>query len=88
MMTKTLRVGCLLSLIALPALGASAVAGFFFYAGQANHWTSDGPGMLGVMLGFAGAGLVALLLWAVFATCLAWPKARAWLAGREGRPRA
>lgn len=47
----------------LLALGASAGAIGLFVAGQKAHWTSDGPGMLFIMLGILVCAAVAFGLW-------------------------
>ncbi len=47
-------------LAALVALAAGAAAVGLFMVGMKAHWTSDGPGMLLVMLGIPLFGLVAL----------------------------
>lgn len=45
------------------ALGATAFAWLLFSVGQANRWTSDGPGMLFIMILFAGSTFTALACW-------------------------
>lgn len=74
---------CLAAVASLPATGATLVAAFFFVVGQGNRWTSDGPGMLGVMIFFAGAALVALALWTLVGFILFSRKVRAWLDSDE-----
>ncbi len=48
---------------ALFALGSTAVAGLLFWVGMKAHWTSDGPGMLLVMIGIVFFGVVAFVSW-------------------------
>lgn len=45
------------------ALASSAATVFFVHVGHRAHWTSDGPGMLIVMLGVLVCGGVALTAW-------------------------
>ncbi len=51
---------CLCLAIAVPA--TLACVGLW-QVGQRNHWSSDGPGILVIMIGFAGSGLLALATW-------------------------
>ncbi len=53
-------------LTGLMALAATAATIGLFVAGQKAHWTSDGPGMLFIMIGIGVSAMVALGLW--FAT--------------------
>ena len=52
------------------ALAASAVTLFLIGVGVDNKWTSDGPGMLGVMIGIAIFGIIALALWGLLAASM------------------
>jgi hypothetical protein len=47
----------------LLSLGFTALTGFLFHVGVRNHWSSDGPGMLFVMIAIAVFGFVALAGW-------------------------
>jgi hypothetical protein len=47
----------------LLAVGASAATIGLFMAGQKAHWTSDGPGMLFIMLGILVCAVVTFGLW-------------------------
>jgi hypothetical protein len=51
---------CLGLVVALPA---TVICYGLWTVGQRNHWSSDGPGMLFVMLAFAGSGLAAFAGW-------------------------
>ncbi|MDD1713496.1 MAG: hypothetical protein LUQ69_10060 [Methanoregulaceae archaeon] len=53
-------------LTGLMALLATAATIGLFMVGQKAHWTSDGPGMLFIMIGIGVSAMVALGLW--FAT--------------------
>ncbi len=53
-------VGC----VALPiAVAATAACLGLIHVGRVNHWSSDGPGMLFVMIGILVTGGVALPAW-------------------------
>jgi hypothetical protein len=39
---------------------------FLFYVGQKAHWTSDGPGMLAIMIGLVFSGFLVFLFGALF----------------------
>jgi hypothetical protein len=47
-------------------LASAAATVFFFHVGQKAHWTSDGPGMLLIMIGVALCGFLAFLFGALF----------------------
>ncbi len=51
---------CLSLVVAVPA---TLVCVAMWQVGQRNHWSSDGPGMLFIMIIFAGSGLAALAAW-------------------------
>jgi len=50
----------------LLTLASGAAAAFLFKVGQQAHWTSDGPGMLLIMLGMVFCGLFALVFGGLF----------------------
>lgn len=58
---------CLTLLVAVPA---TLVCVAMWQVGQRNHWSSDGPGMLFIMILFAGSGLAALAGWGAFLSSL------------------
>jgi hypothetical protein len=60
--------------LSLLALTFSAVAVGLLVTGQMAHWTSDGPGMLLIMLGLVVSALIALGLWIV--TIKSWRRRR------------
>lgn len=45
----------------LLTLCSAAITVFLFHVGQNAHWTSDGPGMLAIMLGIVIFGFLTLL---------------------------
>lgn len=51
---------CLCLVLAVPA---TLVCAAMWQVGQRNHWSSDGPGMLFIMILFAGSGFLALAGW-------------------------
>jgi hypothetical protein len=53
------------SALLLLAVAATVVASALFLQGQRMRWTSEGPGIVLVMLGFAVSSVIALSLWAV-----------------------
>jgi hypothetical protein len=55
------RIG--ISMLALLAIGFTSLALFLVHVGISNKWTSDGPGMLGVMMGILLFGVCALVSW-------------------------
>ncbi len=50
----------------LVALASATGMVFLFWVGQRAHWTSDGPGMLAVMIGIVFCGLFAILFGGLF----------------------
>ncbi len=60
----------LLAITGLATVGAAAVALFFLKVGMHNHWTSDGPGMLGVMIGIPFCSVVSLVSGGLFLSIL------------------
>lgn len=54
-------------LLALASAGATA---FLFKVGQQAHWTSDGPGMLLIMVGILFCGLLALVFGGLFVSSM------------------
>ena len=48
------------------ALASSAATVALFMVGQKAHWTSDGPGMLVVMVGILFCGIFALVFGGLF----------------------
>lgn len=55
------------------ALASAAAAIFLIKVGQGAHWTSDGPGMLLVMVGILICGILALVFGGLFFTSLGEP---------------
>lgn len=51
-------------------LGSVAAAIFLFKVGQQAHWTSDGPGMLLIMVGIFFCGIFALVFGGLFLSSL------------------
>lgn len=51
---------------ALMTLTSATGAMFLFWVGQKAHWTSDGPGMLLIMVGILGCGLFAFVFGGLF----------------------
>ena len=49
----------------LLAVAATAIAIALFLQGQSMRWTSEGPGILLVMVGLAASALIAVSLWVV-----------------------
>lgn len=50
-------------IIFLMAIGSSAVTVFLWNVGTENNWTSDGPGMLLVMIAFGVSALISVACW-------------------------
>jgi hypothetical protein len=72
----------------LVAITGSAATVLLFWLGQKNHWTSDGPGMLFVMIALAVCAVAAVVGWiSVFgvAATVAVPKGAAPRAPRAAR---
>jgi uncharacterized membrane protein len=65
--------GCSGACALVVAVAATAATAFFVYVGNKNHWTSDGPGMLFIMLGVLVCGGVALSGWAAVLGALLLP---------------
>lgn len=53
--------GCLFVLFVALVFSAATIG--FLKIGFDNNWTSDGPGMLAIMLGAAFCGLFAFIAW-------------------------
>jgi hypothetical protein len=54
----------------LLALASAAATVFLFWVGQQAHWTSDGPGMLLIMIGIALCGILACVFGGLFFSSL------------------
>lgn len=50
----------------LLTLASAALTVLLFYVGEKAHWTSDGPGMLAVMIGIVLFGFLAFLFGGLF----------------------